>query len=155
MPLNWNIDRTIVPHAVKLEGVLDEHVALDELEPYVREDKPLDLRGVRRVNSAGIYRWIAFAKRVGDRLKLRACSRVFVEHLSLLPEFRCSAKIESVVLPYFCGKCERDTEIIEEIDAIRLQLATGKLPARTCAVCGNGLDFDEDPATYFRFLSRG
>jgi hypothetical protein len=151
MAVTFTVESSSAPPVVKLEGVLDEQTSLDALEPHLGAAAVLDLQGLRRINSAGINRWIAFVRRNGQKLTLRACSRVMVDHLNMVLEFKGSARIESFVVPYHCMHCDSDEEVVVNAAAMRKQLASATQP-RKCPRCGLASQLDDDPAEYFQFL---
>jgi hypothetical protein len=150
--------------AFRLEGILDENVEI------VREltaagltpgDALLHLGGVRKVNSPGVRNWLVAMDELTKthRLRFLECSPAVVECLNIVPNFLGGgssgqrAQIESILLPYICESCRK-----ESLSMVRIPDLAGKTaepPAVPCPHCRNGkAAFDDLPELYFEFLKR-
>ena len=134
---------------IALHGTLDETSdlsAIFKLEGVVH----LDLAAVSGINSMGVSVWIN-AKRNRSpelRLRLRRCSPPFVEQMNLLPEFTSDIEIASLIAPYVCPHCTRESDELLEI----AEIEDVTPPLRRCSECSTQLDLDDLPEVYFAFL---
>jgi hypothetical protein len=150
--VTWRRDNS-TPPIFTLEGVFDETATLADLAGAISGPAILDLRGVRRISSAGTRNWLHLMRRLPDRMILRACSRALVEQMNMLFDFTGGARVESVVVPFQCGTCERMENLVVHVSELRQQLAAGQLRTPRCANCRNlEMTLTEDPDGYFQFL---
>ncbi|MBK6846770.1 MAG: hypothetical protein IPG96_04185 [Proteobacteria bacterium] len=148
--LTWRfVDSADLPTCV-LEGIVGEDAGLDDLVPDIKGPARFDLSGVARINSTGVREWLRFVEAINGKgpHRLFRCSAPIVAQLNMIDNFRGSAKVESVIAPYYCEACghELATEVTIENN-------TPKLPSPACAECGETMALDEMPARYFYFLS--
>ncbi|MCC6751356.1 MAG: protein kinase [Deltaproteobacteria bacterium] len=134
---------------LELAGEINE---TSQLQPVF--DPPgrvvLDLAGVTRMNSMGIRVWFE-AARAGNPeqdLVFERCSMAVVSQLNLLPAFSETGRVGSILAPYVCGHCKKESlELLT-----RAELDATLPPARACESCHRPLVFDEVPEEYFAFL---
>jgi serine/threonine protein kinase len=134
---------------LKLRGDINENC---DLKPIF--DRPgtvnLDLSGVTAINSRGIQHWLQASRKRDPKLRLmlERCSPAAVSQFNLLPILAESGTIVSILAPYFCPYCRKEsTELlsVKEIEG-------AEAPVRLCLVCSSELEFDEDPNQYFVFI---
>ncbi len=133
-----------------LAGVLDETADLSSLTaasgPWV-----IQFRGVTRINSCGVRDWVqAMAKAAPPSVVYQECSMPIVKQLNAVPAFMGIATVESILAPYFCGTCDKDTLCL--LNAVQFQ--TGEVPVLPCPTCNGALSFDAIPAQYLGFAKR-
>jgi ABC-type transporter Mla MlaB component len=120
-----------------LRGLLRE-ITTDHAAKAVR----LDLAKVRRINSDGLARWMRFVQELsatGVAVFLARCSPPVVHQMRLVPSFK-SARIESVLVPYFCEDGCRQ-EYLQEVEVSVSPLARPAESLR-CPNCGQQMVFD-------------
>jgi serine/threonine protein kinase/anti-anti-sigma regulatory factor len=117
----------------------------------------INVSAMTRMTSFGVRQWLkamdALPKSITD-LYLVGCPTFFVDQLNMVLNFGGASKILTVVAPYTCPSC--GVESGETIDVLteRANLATGALPEKECARCGERLEFDETPESYFGFVNK-
>ncbi len=137
-----------------LEGVIDENVDFPKTELAAEAgDLNVDLFLITRINSMGVKRWMSFfneLKRTSKKFNFFRVSPALVEQLNQISNFRCGGNVVSVVLPYFCGACRKQTYLVkkkDEVNGVDLESI-----APVCQHCGKGdLEFDDIPEDYLKF----
>lgn len=133
-----------------LHGALDERSDLGAIFGAVDADVTLNLRGVERINSLGIHKWVTAIGPLSEarRVRLEQIPYPLVLSANAVANLFGQATPVSCMAPYFCEPCgESRTEVVQTSEVS----PTGAAPARSCSVCGGPLSFDELD-TYFRFL---
>jgi hypothetical protein len=111
-----------------------------------------DLGDIRRINSLGVRSWIEFVQALGDReLVFRRCPPVMVEQINTVAGFRGRARIESVLAPYACERCQEGHQVLLEVGK-DLAPPQDDAPARACPRCATPMSLDDLPERYFQFL---
>lgn len=110
----------------------------------------LNMRNVSRINSMGVHAWLEAARSKTDALRLvfEACSLAVVSQINMIPKFAKTARISSIMAPYFCESCNREQMELLRLDDIRNK----EPPTRSCSQCEEELEFDELPQSYFSFM---
>jgi serine/threonine protein kinase len=134
---------------IELKGEINETSILRSLFNHTGPIH-LDLQGVSRINSVGLRAWIdAFRERPpGVEIIFERCSPVLVNQIDILPLLTDDVRITSVMAPYCCTSCKRESlelVFIEEMDGCHP-------PSRQCVKCAGHLQFDGMPEEYFAFL---
>jgi len=142
---------------VRLEGVLDEHNALDQLLRELgppRQTLVIDLGGLRRLNSVGVRDWVFWMRELRERyqtLVLLDCTPAVMGEVNLVRNFAEGAVVWTIRAPYYCERCGQES--VKTLDAVAMRATTSpEAPSFPCAEdpCGNALD--DAPETYFAFL---
>ncbi len=123
----------------------------DELKSA--KDIMFNLAKITKINSLGVRSWVQFVRAVGPEHKMtfEDCAPVIVLQINMIPSFRASATIDSVVCQYSCSSCRAMTTIT--VDCKKHDIDT--LPvAPACSKCGSETELDEDEEEYFGFLKR-
>ncbi len=134
---------------VQLSGEINE---TSDLAAVFRLDGPLqlDLRGVERINSIGL-RNIIDASRAGPNQRpivAIRCSEAWVRQMNMIPALAEMAEIESILAPYYCARCQR-----ESVEVLSAEQLRGSLPPDLCCgSCSEPMTFDGHPKEYFAFL---
>jgi serine/threonine protein kinase/anti-anti-sigma regulatory factor/predicted RNA-binding Zn-ribbon protein involved in translation (DUF1610 family) len=117
----------------------------------------INVSGMSRMTSFGVRQWLnamdALPKSITD-LYLLGCPTFFVDQLNMVLNFGGASKILTVVAPYTCPSCGVESGEPIDVLAERANLAKGGLPEKECTRCGEKLEFDETPESYFAFVSK-
>lgn len=134
---------------VELQGEINETCDLRPLFDYSGIVR-VDMRRVSRINSVGIQIWLrAMRERPDDLdLVLERCSLATVSQINMVPLFAEPCRIASIVAPYYCAKCQKETLQTVQSDEFDQELP----PRRQCSTCGHDLAFNDLPDEYFAFL---
>jgi anti-anti-sigma regulatory factor len=143
---------------VALAGEIDDQVDFESLfEPNSSDIKIMHVhcKNISRINSVGIKNWIQYftkVKALGIQVSYWECSSAIVQQINIVHNFDVGAQIESVVVGYFCEKC--DLPVNGTFTAKQL-IASGLVPpTQKCFKCGEVAEFDDNPKEYFKFLMR-
>ena len=138
---------------VEIRGVVDETFAgfgdVQGLKSLV-----LDVSGMTRMTSFGVRQWLAAMERVTasvSDLYLLGCPTFFVDQLNMVLGFGGSGCVLTVQAPYRCENCGIDSALLIDVLAEYANLVKGIPPPHDCARCGNKLELDETPESYFGF----
>ena len=137
---------------LKLRGDVNENADLKPI--FSRQGTVyLDLSGVTAINSRGIQHWVQASRKrdPGLKLMLERCSPAVVSQFNLLPIMADSGTIVSILAPYFCPYCRKESTELLALKEIK-EIKGPKAPVRICLVCSSELEFDEDPNQYFVFM---
>lgn len=148
---------------IKLSGTIDEdnQLAAVSLPSAEHRDGPVfvDCGDIERINSRGVRDWIRWLDGLasqGHHLVLIDCAPPIVAQLNLVANFAGTSsrpsRIRSVQLPYFCARCDEEHVVTHEVRNLLAGQADGAPPACRCATCGEAMDFDDIPESYFSFL---
>lgn len=103
------------PFRLELEGDIDERADFGALLKLTAGTVLLDLSRIRRINSAGCHRWVRFLEALSSRhrvVRLSQCSSTFVAQAMMVPNMVAHATVDSLYLPYWCDKCEEETDVL-------------------------------------------
>jgi hypothetical protein len=141
---------------IALSGVIDERARLESVFHGLEDGAViLNLREVTRINSCGVRDWLNAVKQIAKTHEIfyEQCSRAIIDQMNMITSFADSAAVKSFVSPYYCGKCEKQHEILIEVE--NLQRANlPEAPEALCPDCGAEMEFSEIEEKYFHFLSR-
>ena len=117
----------------------------------------INVSKMTRMTSFGVRQWLnamdALPKSITD-LYLLGCPTFFVDQLNMVLNFGGASKILTVVAPYTCPSCGVESGETIDVLAERASLTTGAVPEKVCARCGERLEFDETPESYFAFVNK-
>ncbi|MGM0574479.1 MAG: STAS domain-containing protein [Myxococcota bacterium] len=141
--------------ALALEGVVDEHSALDDVVDALQGPLVVvDAAGVARINSVGVRDWIHWMRRIqeaGHRVVLVDPSPALMDQVNLIRNFSGGAWIPSFMAPYYCDRCALEED--RRLDT-RALLRTGarSAPSFPCGKPACAKTFDDVEDGYFAFL---
>jgi anti-anti-sigma regulatory factor len=138
---------------VLLKGEITEAAELDLALEGLRQNVILDLSGIKRVNSFGVRNWVKFIQALAEKaatISLEKCATSMVRQFNMVPTTRKGAAVTSVFLPYYCGGCDDEREVLLPVEG---QSPPEDPPEETCPTCGEEMEFDEVPESYFAFWS--
>jgi eukaryotic-like serine/threonine-protein kinase len=141
---------------VRVRGHVDEHFGGFT---GLREPKflILDVSGLVRMTSFGVRQWLNSKDKLPSSIVdsyLVGCPTFFVDQLNMVLNFGGSARILTVVAPYRCTACARESAETIDVLANRKLLAKGGVPDRGCSQCGGKLELDETPESFFSFVPK-
>ncbi|MCC6749136.1 MAG: hypothetical protein IT371_15855 [Deltaproteobacteria bacterium] len=142
---------------LRIEGVVDEGFAAEELAQRVRAVVILDLSRIRRITSFGIRQWMDFLRAMHQRdVKAYAidCTPRVIDNANLVVGFMQSVQILSFQAPYLCDDCGADQARLMDMVAHRDEIHGRNPKPAPCESCGGTMRFSDDPETYFSYLSR-
>ena len=150
--LTWRVDATGPRTTVAFTGEIVEQADFQELLVQLVGDLEIDLRGIRRINSAGAHRWVEFVRELPSaaRLAFVHCSPAVVVQLNLIHGFLGRGAVLSFYAPYGCEQC--DGQHLELLRTRDVRKPDWELPKVVCPGCGQSMAFDDDPARYFAFI---
>ncbi|MCG8424837.1 MAG: hypothetical protein MJE77_43670 [Proteobacteria bacterium] len=148
-------DRDVV--CLKLDGWIDEDFDGKKLAHTIRaRNLILHLSGVRRISSFGIREWVDFiaaASKSVEDIILVECSPKIVDQLNMVGNFIGRGRVFSFYVPYRCDYCDREDEILMQVDRDWAAITSMTPPERPCPNCGDTQYFDEDAITYFSYIA--
>ena len=135
---------------VELSGVVDEQADLSSLMSLTGRVE-LHLRGIRRINSAGVSKWLDAMQRLDARsvFTVEECSPAVVVQLNMVNDFMGRATVSSFYAPMYCTGCDRESE---HLFTTRECVEIGRLPPVACHVCASTLQLEEPEERYLLFL---
>ena len=123
---------------VVLSGALDQFAA-DALasmtDIYAGAAVTFDCAGIKHVNSYGAHLWMRAMQhfRVNPRCSVVKASTSYAMFAEMVPAFAASMHIQSIVVSYYCEKCERSETFVVDL------MSQSALPAVACADCGTAM----------------
>lgn len=133
---------------VFLEGVVDEEA---DFTPLTRltGDLVINLKGIRRLNSAGIHDWVEVLRELSRqaRFVFTECSAAVMLQLNMLHGFLAHAPVQSFYAPMRCEAC--DIEINQLFQTADCSVG---LPVAPCPRCRRALTLDEVEDRYLLFM---
>ncbi|HTL37138.1 MAG TPA: serine/threonine-protein kinase [Kofleriaceae bacterium] len=141
---------------VRVTGLVDEKFAgfgnLGTAKAIV-----IDVSGMTRMTSFGVRQWMkamtAIPPAIADRYLL-GCPMFFIDQLNMVLNFAGGAQILTAVAPYMCASCGSESGEMIDLLTERATLKSGAAPRRTCGRCGQTLELDESPESYFAFAAK-
>lgn len=141
---------------LSVSGLIDEHfTGFGSVSPSVKT-AIINTTGLTRMTSFGVRRWMVATDALSNRIPdvyLVGCPIFFVDQLNMVLNFGGAARVLTVVAPYGCPACGRESSELVDVVAGRTTLAKGGVPDKAC-LCGVKLEFDETPESYFSFASK-
>ena len=133
----WEEHEDVGERVLVLRGEISEKTTFAALLRRLTSVVALDLSEVRRVNSAGVLRWIEFLRRIpaGADVRLRRLSIPLARQMLLVPAMVRRCTIESYYVPYECEECDVDTSVLIFRDR--------SLFAPVCLDCGQEMTLSE------------
>ncbi len=140
---------------VRIGGAIDETFPARQVAQGASEYLILDVGRVTRISSFGVRLWMELTRALpegGQGLYVVNAPPCFVDQLSMVEGFAGVATVLSVLAPYQCGTCNEERLRLVDLKSSHEQIAKGEAPAHTCPVCGNALEFADNPSEYFAYL---
>ena len=141
---------------VVLSGNIDESDSLaDKIGVPSAGSLRVSCKGVYRINSIGVKRWIEFFSLLhqqGVAVRFEEISTALVEQFNCISNFSCGAQVVSVMVPFLCSSCA--CSLVAPMVVSNLKQIDFKLPAVPCPKCGATAEFDDIAEEYFMFVER-
>jgi anti-anti-sigma regulatory factor len=144
------IEKTPDGTTLRIQGILDGSLDFERQLGRIAGRLTVDLSGVRHMNSSAVIPWLQYfggLKEKGTPFRFKGCPDATIQYFNLLPGFACGGLIESVVAPFFCGKCSTDFQI--EVETTSLAKAIELASSQKCPSCGRSMPLDEDVSSFF------
>jgi hypothetical protein len=132
-----------------VHGILDENFEGQKIVGQVHTKKlVVSLREVRRFASWGMAEWMNFLRATSEHdLYLIECSTYAINQMNLVTGLLGHGKLVSFYMPYRCGSCGEEFEIMMLVPRDRSALRELADTDRACATCGGNARVDKYPAT--------
>lgn len=135
---------------LRLTGTLDEHANVGAAFGSLQGPVVINMRGVERINSMGVHRWLSAFN------ALTAREKVVVEEVpypiamqaNMVASFFGQAEVRSAAAPYYCAACKATREVIVNRTDVDKK---GAAPAKQCPKCSQPMEFEELDG-YFAFF---
>ncbi len=150
-----NVKKEITGQSTVVEflGTIEESVNFEQLVGETTGDIVFKCRGITRINSVGVKTWIRYfqsLKNEGKKFKFTDCPQPIVEQLNMISNFACGGEVESILLPYYCQKCQK--EMVARCLTSDLKKNDLEIPQVKCEKNPCDAKFDDDAEEYFYFL---
>ena len=143
---------------ISLAGRIDEHADFSQVSFENIKAMLFDFDQVRMINSMGIQAWISFLKRVPKRIAVgfRRCPLRIINQMNLFPDFTAGRPVAvlSFYAPYYCEACDQAASHLLTTKTDFPQGADLLVPSKSCAECGETMEFGAIEEKYLLFLKR-
>jgi hypothetical protein len=132
---------------VFVSGVIDEATQFGAIGP-LSGTVEFQCKGVSKINSNGVKSWINYFTALTSQCQFSFTdlSPVLVEQLNSLSNFCAGQKVTSLMVPFACTKCHKETLKPMTIAALKAQPEPQPIP---CPHCQGTAEFDDLPEEYF------
>ena len=133
-----------------MSGTLDEHAHVGPAFGAIEGPAVINLRGIERINSMGVHRWLAAFADLTARQKIVVVEVPYAVAMqaNLVASFFGDAEVRSALAPYYCGTCKASHQMVVQ----RSELGKdGAAPSKHCPTCKRELEFEELDG-YFSFF---
>lgn len=143
----------------QIKGIINETFDGKGLARSVRTPMvAVDMSGVTKVSSFGVREWSQFVQNVENKVRgiyYVGCSPKVMHQFNMVSGFAGQGRIYSFYAPYRCENCGTETQVLVNIDRDYDVIQSQRPEDKTCTACGSASDaFDEDPVSYFSFVSQ-
>lgn len=140
---------------VWMSGAIDENADIKGLFDQLRGSVMLNMRGVERVNSMGVHRWVPLINKYAQQnlVVIDEISYPLVQSANTVANMFGHALVRSCMAPYFCAKCKDNVTLPVSRDEV--QAARDDAPLKHCVKCRAPMDFDELDGYFDFFLRSG
>jgi anti-anti-sigma regulatory factor len=152
--LTWRLEEESGAPVLRLYGAIDEDADFtDILESANRYTEiRIDLGGITRINSVGVREWVNFVRALDshESVVLERCVPVVVTQLNMIANFAGTGRVVSVYAPYVCDECgHEESNLVDTSGTIDVE----SFSERTCPNCGETMELDDLPESYFSFAT--
>lgn len=148
---------------LNLKGYLDENAQLPNVDELNEVDKLyINFGKLDFINSSGIKSWVNFSSQLDTLTQLQVyyvnCPKFVIDQVNLIEGFLSkNSKIESLLIPYFCEKCERSIDVFKSVSDLpenieEIELRKNDVNCDQYPKCLSDIELDVLPAQYLRFL---
>lgn len=133
---------------VFVSGVIDESVDFNKTIGPVTPNTEFNCKGVTKINSNGVKAWISFFTQVSKTTPVvfSELSPVLVEQLNSLSNFCGKNKVASLMVPFACTMCKKETIVAMTIPELKANPEPNPI---FCSHCNGRAEFDDLPEEYF------
>ena len=141
-----------------LQGIINERTDLQNMVKDLEGARiTINLKNITRINSCGVRDWVNATKPLAQKFSIEyvECSRAIVDQLNMIVNFLNSGKIVSFYAPYYCDECDKEMEMLINIDEHFPEPDDREEPESPdfeCPHCKKTMEFNEDEDRYFLFL---
>jgi hypothetical protein len=137
--------------SIILGGTIDERTDLESVFKSLSGPITFNLRGIERINSIGIARWIATFSDYTHRFSaiVEEVSYPIAVQANAISNLLGAAKVKSCLAPYYCSRCSQNFMVV--VTAADVAAASGAIPEKRCTTCKSIMPFD-DLDNYFSFI---
>ncbi len=146
------------------EGAIDEDAKLPPHSDKKLKKITINLRKVSGINSIGIREWVQWVESLSaiPLIVLYECPKAIVFQMNMISGFvPGNCVVESIFVPHFCEKCEKEAEILVRVGQDIEMDASGVVaydfkPAEVAKCSENPceMEMDYNPESYMVFLKR-
>ena len=114
----------------------------------------INFEKVEYVNSCGVRAWINFMREFEKDRKVifENCTPEIVMQINMIPSFKSSATIQSVLGPYSCPSCSNTHMRLYEAGKNLPDNLDNDFPQVKCDKCGEDMELDELEDEFFAFI---
>lgn len=135
---------------VTITGLVNE---LAEFERIRRLEGAVEinLRAIRRFNSAGVRVWVDAIRELTGNASVTfvECAPPVVDQLNMITGFLGRGRVVSFIGPMMCPSCDATDDVLFDADAVR---DLDRLPPVACPACGLAMELDDVEDQYLLFL---
>lgn len=130
-----------------ITGVIDEQANFEKAIGTISPGSEFNCKGVTKINSNGVKMWIGFfSSQSKVNFSFSELSPVLVEQLNSLSNFCAGTKVNSLMVPFACTQCKKET--ITPMTIAELKKNPEPNPI-FCSHCHGRAEFDDLPEEYF------
>lgn len=133
---------------IKLSGNIDEFSNFETLIGKVEPNSVFNCAGVSKINSNGVKLWITYFSNLKKQTQFsfEDFSPVLVEQLNSLSYFSVGAVVHSLMVPFACTQCKKETIVSMTVEALKANPDPDPI---YCSHCKGRAEFDDLPEEYF------
>ena len=144
-------------------AILDEEITFPKERPRLSQRVIFECRYLEVVSSFSMSVWIRWMRNLHPETQFvfRHCHRKIIEMINAVEGFLfASAVVESFYMPYNCGHCDGEDEVLltrgkEFVESVPGQKSRLLYPDQlNCPKCRNSMDVGVLENVYLRFLYR-
>jgi hypothetical protein len=144
---------------IRVVGAISDEIDFEslkaQLKPILKNFKSVvfDLGETARISSMGARAWAILTTQLNMPYSFSSVSSAVVELYTLYPQFigPKGTRVDSIMLPYFCDKCNASSSTLAKLDQVLDANGNFAAPAPLCSKCGSPLDFDSTEDDYRDF----
>jgi tRNA A-37 threonylcarbamoyl transferase component Bud32 len=154
-PLDIQIEEHDKAFVLRLSGVVDQ--SFTQIYPVDKKGAVLvDLDGVHQITPEGIHHWVTVMSSLAlDYLGFINVRPTLMSHFNMVTDFGGRGQVVSLYLPYRCNNCKIAFERHMDLRKDYRVAVTELPPFEKCPQCEGGAAFDDDPRSFFRFVTNG
>ncbi len=140
---------------LKLNGNLNEDSAiqLEQIDSNkIGKTCIIDFSHITHINSSGVRSWIEFLRKLEKNRKIIYihCNSSTIVQLNMVPSFRSTAKIQSILGNFYCKKCKLETSQTLNVKDITQE----NILKHQCSKCKNNLIPSDDLEDFLKIHLR-